>query len=186
MNLYVTDTMASARDCPMRGASDPVPAGHCWWGGEELQGRRLRWCSDACLSVYRVNHEWRAASWAARRRDGDRCRRCGLHAKDDANVKLRRRDWYSDGRDLVEYWPMEVNHVEPRRGAGYDPGCHHHLDGLETLCHRCHVAVTVVQLREWKYAGGAATAPGKPTLRDLDAEQLGLGFASSPPAPAFR
>jgi 5-methylcytosine-specific restriction endonuclease McrA len=40
---------------------------------------------------------------------------------------------------------LEVNHRVPRRGGGYHAGCHHHLDGLETLCHRCHVAETNAQ-----------------------------------------
>jgi hypothetical protein len=42
---------------------------------------------------------------------------------------------------------MEVHHVDPRRGAGYAAGCHHHLDLLETLCRACHVAVTNEQRR---------------------------------------
>jgi 5-methylcytosine-specific restriction endonuclease McrA len=42
---------------------------------------------------------------------------------------------------------LEVNHIEPRRGAGYQGGCHHHLSNLETLCHDCHVAVTGAQRR---------------------------------------
>ncbi|MCU1454052.1 MAG: 67, gp67 [Acidimicrobiales bacterium] len=48
-------------------------------------------------------------------------------------------------RSFVQACELEVNHVEPRLGRGYQAGCHHHLDGLETLCHRCHVQVTSAQ-----------------------------------------
>lgn len=43
---------------------------------------------------------------------------------------------------LWSRFKLEVNHIEPRNGKGYRPGCHHHLDNLETLCHPCHVAIT--------------------------------------------
>ena len=42
---------------------------------------------------------------------------------------------------------LEVNHRAPRRGGGYHAGCHHHPDGLETLCHRCHAEITAEQQR---------------------------------------
>jgi hypothetical protein len=40
---------------------------------------------------------------------------------------------------------LEVNHIEPRHGRGYQAGCWNHQANLETLCHRCHVAVTRLQ-----------------------------------------
>lgn len=43
--------------------------------------------------------------------------------------------------------PLEVNHRDPRRGRGYQAGCHNHLDKLETLCHPCHVDETTRQIR---------------------------------------
>jgi hypothetical protein len=48
-----------------------------------------------------------------------------------------------------------VNHITPRNGDGYGPGCHHHLDadahgvgGLEVLCRAHHREVTSAQARE--------------------------------------
>lgn len=43
---------------------------------------------------------------------------------------------------------IEVNHINPIRGAGYSLSCHHHLDNLEALCHQCHVQVTKQQRAE--------------------------------------
>lgn len=40
---------------------------------------------------------------------------------------------------------LEVDHVEPCLGRHSTPGCHHHLSGLRTLCHRCHLRVTAEQ-----------------------------------------
>lgn len=50
-------------------------------------------------------------------------------------------EWRAWRREHV----LEVNHIEPRRGGGYQAGCHNHQANLETLCHRCHVAVTRMQ-----------------------------------------
>ena len=73
--------------------------------------------------------------------------------------------WYYDGRDLEVYWPLEVNHIEPRKGAGYGPGCHHHLDGLETLCHACHLEVTAAQLAEWRQVSPRQPVGGSNPIR---------------------
>jgi 5-methylcytosine-specific restriction endonuclease McrA len=91
---------------------------------------------------------WTLASAAARKRDGNKCVRCG------------------------STFPLEVNHIVPRKGMGYSNGCHHHLNGLETLCRPHHVVETTRQLREWKY-----TDPPRPkggTRRDRPSEAPSL------------
>jgi hypothetical protein len=40
---------------------------------------------------------------------------------------------------------LEVNHVVPILGRHAEVGCHHHLDGLETLCHDHHLITTAEQ-----------------------------------------
>lgn len=42
---------------------------------------------------------------------------------------------------------LEVNHVIPCLGAHKANSCLHHLDGLVTLCHPCHVVETNRQRR---------------------------------------
>lgn len=91
------------------------------------------------------NHAWTWARFRALRRDKSTCQRCGKKFEDDANIKQVLVGFYYDGRDRVDRWPMEVNHREPRNGQGYEAGCWHHLDGLETLCHDCHLIVTAEQ-----------------------------------------
>lgn len=108
-------------------------AGNCGWCGKELPRSKdgsilhnRRWCLGHGRSWW-VNHGWTWARAEALKRDNYRCVRCeSKHA-------------------------LEVNHIVPRRGAGYGNGCHHHLDGLETLCHECHGTETKRQLREWKW-----------------------------------
>lgn len=99
----------------------------CFLCAGPLPPRRMWWCSDRCVNLWTQNHEWSAASHAARRRDGGKCVRCG-----------------SDGGDAA----LEVNHKRPRNGRGYHQGCHHHQVRLETLCHPCHVIETTRQGRE--------------------------------------
>lgn len=101
----------------------PGVKGFCWRCGERLPKYRRKWCSETCALEYVRNHSWSFANRAALTRDHHRCVKCG------------------SGKNL------EVNHIEPRNGMGYGPGCHHHLGGLETLCRTCHVVVTVEQNR---------------------------------------
>ena len=96
--------------------------------------RRRTWCSNKCAREWQRNHIWRFARSAAKRRAKYRCQRLGCTAE--------RRD-------------CEVNHINPRNGAGYGPGCHHHLNpdrhgigGLEVLCHAHHAEVTAAQAKE--------------------------------------
>lgn len=42
---------------------------------------------------------------------------------------------------------LEANHIDPRRGGERGFGCWNHLDGLETLCKRCHGIVTGLQVK---------------------------------------
>lgn len=102
-------------------ADTPGVCDHC---GKELKGRRRRWCSQACSDELTRQHDWGWARNAAKRRDGQKCVRCGkTHS-------------------------LEVNHIVPRVGRGYGWGCHNHLSNLETLCHWCHLEVTAQQRAE--------------------------------------
>ena len=67
----------------------------------------------------------------------------------DAARLWRAPQWES----LRQSCSLEVNHRVPRRGGGYHAGCHHHLEGLETLCHRCHAEVTAAQQRAMRAVG---------------------------------
>lgn len=113
------------RDSTVRGLDAATTQGRrlCWLDGKPIPPRRQRWCSDECVRLWTNNHEWSAASFTVVRRDRA-CVRCG---------STRR---------------PEVNHRDPLVGRGYHQGCHHHLDGLERLCHACHVAETTRQARE--------------------------------------
>lgn len=106
--------------------------GRCWRKGCEkpLPKYRRHWCSQECGEWYASEHIWQMASQSALYRDNWTCRHCGK-----ANVPHH-------GLGL------EVNHIVPRNGGGYNSGCWNHLAGLETLCHDCHVAVTRAQRRE--------------------------------------
>lgn len=115
------------KDCPLLPVLRPHVDGECDKCGKPLSGRRRRWCSDKCAGwlahEFAKNHEWRYARRAAKRRDRYRCVKCGSQSK------------------------LEVNHISPLFGSGYTPSCLHHLEGLQTLCHGCHVKETNLQRR---------------------------------------
>ncbi len=144
--------LAQAGSCalsPWSGADEQCR----WCSGPAREGEG--WCGHLCEDEYRRNHWWDHAREAAIVRDGACCVRCGLgpDAPTVAKLLLRAlvpmtmveaaRLWRSpEFRSLQAASSIEVNHVVPRRGGGYQAGCHHHVAGLETLCHPCHVAET--------------------------------------------
>lgn len=123
---------------------EPGVCDHC---GRKLTGRQSRWCSPECAKVFQVNHYWQMARPAAITRDGNRCVKCGwapgdIHAIVLPSGQLCLWSYAALSRGRPEENWLEVNHIVPLVGRGYTSGCVHHLDNLETLCHRCHVAVT--------------------------------------------
>src|SRR3972149_5780343 len=116
----------------------PRVGGTCASCGKPLKGR-LKWFCRApawCRFVYLANHDWGLAR----------------------TIALRRSDW-SCIRDGTHKGRLEVNHIEPRNGRGYELGCHHHQDGLEVLCQQHHLDVTRQQ-RGWKPKVEASAPPG--------------------------
>ncbi|MGA0180506.1 MAG: hypothetical protein ACO3JX_05555, partial [Ilumatobacteraceae bacterium] len=109
-------------------------AGRCQWCNIRIEvARRRTWCGNACARAYQRNHIWRFARSAAKRR---------------AKYFCERPDCTAERRDC------EVNHRTAREGAGYGPGCHHHLDpdqngtgGLEVLCRVHHREITTAQAK---------------------------------------
>lgn len=103
--------------------------GVCRGCGKPLPQGRRAWCSDECSDAYQRAHIWASARQIALRRDGHRCVTCGSTSG------------------------LEVNHIDPRVGAGYLSGCWNHPENLETLCHDCHVKVTNAQMAARRSSG---------------------------------
>ncbi|MEO8163432.1 MAG: hypothetical protein ABI590_06585 [Ilumatobacteraceae bacterium] len=130
MGQDLSPLIAERISCPLSQWTGEV--GRCQWCDEPLSGvRRRTWCSEKCGRAWQREHIWRFARSAAKRKARFRCTRMGCPA-------LRR--------------DCEVNHLEPRNGKGYGPGCHHHLlpdrdgrGGLEVLCHVHHAQLTAAQ-----------------------------------------
>lgn len=95
-------------------------SGVCGACGATLQGRSKWFCNEECARYWRANHWWSAARAVAIQHQ-KRCCRCGYQKE------------------------LEVNHITPRNGAGYETSCAHHQDGLEVLCHQHHLIVTAQQ-----------------------------------------
>ena len=146
--------------------------GRCNWCGVELTGRQVRWCSPDHRDIFAIHHYWTDARAAALKRDARTCQRCGRSEQPEDLWAWRRflesirprphlrdvpdwREWttvtadWQAADDILRAEErarsMEVNHKVPILGRHAEAGCHHHLDGLETLCHRCHVEVTATQ-----------------------------------------
>lgn len=160
--MTVTDDVLAV--CELRRAPWPTPERCCVWCGNELPKRARRWCSRECTDEFTRQHNWQWARAAALRRDGHACVRCGhqpavmeeralaalsaMHLIGLATIPPRH------PRPLLPYtvvarerhnWRLEVNHITPILGRHGTFGCHHHIDGIETLCRPCHLDVTAHQ-----------------------------------------
>ena len=113
--------------------SRQLEAGTCGACGKPLEGRARWFCQgvlndkESCRLRYLRNHLWSMARVEALKRAG---RACSV--------------------DRTHTGALEVNHIVPRKGGGYQLGCHHHQDNLNVLCHTCHLEVTSQQAREWR------------------------------------
>lgn len=115
--------------------------GRCRWCNDLLTGAQRKWCSHQCYDSSSTQHRWTQARKAALRRDGFKCRTCG-----DSGPRAM----------------LEVNHEIPILGRHAENGCHHHVTGLSTLCHSCHVKVTRQQRAQGLIP--ARNHPGQGTL----------------------
>ena len=117
-----------------------VHPGHCSLVScnKPLIGRQTRWCSIKCANAFLNQHQWTKAQRLALRRDKYTCQVCGFSASKRPD-RIGRMIWRR------HHHGMEVNHIRPLNGRGYHIGCVHHLDNLQTLCHDCHLGVTLRQ-----------------------------------------
>lgn len=105
-------------------------AGLCRWCNGELPKRRQRWCCDECASEWNRNHWWTVASHRRKVMDGWRCVDCDGFKPEEAYEKAKRRS-----EERAWRWRrLEVHHLVPILGRHGESGCHHHLDGLVTVC----------------------------------------------------
>lgn len=131
---FRTWTLQLLPDCPL--STWEGDKTRCRWCNAELPKRRTVWCSDECSTAFSANHFWNVSSWAARRRDEQQCvicRRDPLVVYEEMLAQGTPR--YFARRYLI----LQVHHMTPVLGKHGEPGCRHHLDGLETLCLFHHV-----------------------------------------------
>jgi 5-methylcytosine-specific restriction endonuclease McrA len=134
------------QDCPdIYGANTEKRCVGC---GAPLKGRQRVWCSGDCETLFWQNHQWGMARAVVLVRDHKRCRRCGT----TGTRVWQYQTWLGTDKSFSYKETLEVNHIIPVMGRHGQSGCHHHLDGLETLCHDCHVDETNRQFKRGRYA----------------------------------
>lgn len=120
----------------------------CRWCDEPVRNGSS-WCSLTCTDRYEAEHEWVHARSAALARDHECCLDCGTGPAAIATARaLIRALIPMDPMTSAQLWRSEewlsvqlacsvdvVHRMPPAQG--YRSGCHHHLDGLVTLCRRC-------------------------------------------------
>lgn len=201
-------------DCPLAHGPTPGECGWCGKPLPRKKDGTIhptrRWCSSDCSNAFSRNHSWGWARPAALERDGHRCVKCGAGPGPDPERPSSPRPWTYSGElredatpEAIAEWeayreatreaydrrrsapPLEVNHIEPRRGQGYGFGCpHHHLENLETLCRPCHVEVTTEQRRARKHAEQHARIVaelGEETAAKWEASRRELGLVPGDP-----
>ena len=172
--MTITDDVLAA--CSLRPGAWPPEPGRCVWCAGQLPKRARRWCAGDCQDEFTRQHGWQMARAAAIRRDGGRCIKCGHDGTvpgEDLSFALlallsprltyeQRRRHLTLVSQQQPLWRLEVNHRDPVLGRHGEFGCHHHLDGLETVCHPCHLDITAEQFGHYR-------KPQHPSLFDQGA-----------------
>ena len=119
----------------------------CRWCGREVSNTRRSYCNADCLEEYNIRSNPTWARWRVIRRDKGVCARCGIDTSMlwDA-IRMMGRDvrngsyntlfraFLADNGLHYEAHDFEVHHKHAIAEGGGPCG----LDGLETLCVRCH------------------------------------------------
>lgn len=120
------------RTCSLRSKESHVK-GSCDLCGKALPRNKdgsihksRRWCSPKCKNFVLRNHLWAWARKEALRLGKRKCKTCG-------SIKQ-----------------LEVHHVVPLVGKGYQASCFHHVSNLELQCKSCHQEITKSQIQERK------------------------------------
>lgn len=126
----------------------------CRWCGTEVSGRRISWCSDACVEEYMIRKSPGFARSQVRKRDKGVCSACGVdtyrlrrafrslrcvspsYACPGCLACVVKRLW----RDLTVW---DADHIVPVEHGG---GCCG-LENYQTLCRRCHKRKTKLQAK---------------------------------------
>jgi 5-methylcytosine-specific restriction protein A len=135
---------------PPRKPNLQIGQGLCVWCGGKLEGRRRSWCSDECVTEYRVANFAGDAVRAVRARDHGVCAGCGLDTK--TVIKWRQSGEYHfygqppDGPVTPVEWHFtewHADHIVPLWSvdrSAPDAFRYWTLDNLQTLCAPCHKA----------------------------------------------
>jgi 5-methylcytosine-specific restriction endonuclease McrA len=102
----------------------------CFWCGEILAGRNLRYCRGH-MRLYYEHFEWSRASWLCWKRQDGRCANCGCEPG-----LLQPISSWSVGRSAAE-----THHIVPLKGARRDFSAFNLPWNLIGLCHDCHLEV---------------------------------------------
>lgn len=142
-----------------------LPSRHCTWCFRPVGGRRQTWCSTQCCNEFYLRTVSTVQRFHVEQRDGGICAACGVDTNRIQRALTAIRYGYSNRRELTadqlrrrdrlyEFWRQwaksegfasncwdsfwQADHILPVCEGGGMCG----LDGLRTLCTRCHKAET--------------------------------------------
>jgi 5-methylcytosine-specific restriction endonuclease McrA len=130
----------------------------CRWCGGAVTGRRLTFCSEACVHQWKLRTDPGYLREQVFARDRGVCAMCGLDTealrKDKRKLDWRsRREFERDWGGRRHLW--DADHIVPVVEGGGE--CD--LSNMRTLCLKCHRAVTAaLRRRRTKTSGGTAGA----------------------------
>lgn len=139
--------------------------GQCTWCGSPVGKGRSTWCSDACVTAYREEHDWDYIRGRVRDRDKGVCALCGFDTEQLQRIirsalsrqtlrqaclsgyEMHRHvaDWLeSVNQNRVWKWAQwQADHITPRCRGGSNE-----LSNLRTLCVACHKVETARLARD--------------------------------------
>jgi 5-methylcytosine-specific restriction protein A len=109
----------------------------CRWCGGAVSGRRITFCSDACVDQWKLRTDPGYLRTRVFERDGGVCAACGLDT--EALRKNKRKLDYAARRQFEKEWGVrrhlwDADHILPVAEGGGQ--CD--LSNMRTLCLKCH------------------------------------------------
>ena len=118
-------------------------SGACFWCGEDLEGRRRRFCGgrSGCWTKYANAFYWTYARVDCLKAYDDCCANCGLGTQELYNIYAPKPNNYL--ADVIEA-TLEVHHIIPLDGRIRQSSPFNLPWNLICLCHLCHLDIAAV------------------------------------------
>ncbi len=151
--------------------------GPCRWCGGEVSGRRITFCSEACVHEWKLRTDPGYLRAEVFERDRGVCAACGIDT--EALRRDKRKLDYAARKQFEKEWGRrrhlwDADHIVPVAEGGGECG----LSNMRTLCLKCHGKATAEFRKRLRREPGQVSAPDRASA-STESPSRGVQFAGS-------